>query len=49
MFGCGESTGLPNDDEELAAPPKGKAFGLVPRVCYSLLRRLQNANNGMHD
>lgn len=46
MFGCGEDTGLPDDDEALAAPPQGEAFGLVPRICYSLLRRLEDANTG---
>ncbi|CAM9654995.1 unnamed protein product, partial [Hapterophycus canaliculatus] len=48
MFGCGDNASLPKDDGELAAPPKGKAFGLVPRVCYSLLSRLQDANTGTY-
>jgi len=46
MFGCGEDTSMPDDDEALAAPPQGEGFGLVPRICYSLLRRLEDTNTG---
>ena len=46
MFGCSEDTSLPDDEEALAAPPQGEGFGLVPRICYSLLQRLQEANEG---
>lgn len=46
MFGCSDETSLPDDAEALAAPPQGEGFGLVPRICYSLLHRLQEANEG---
>lgn len=46
MFGCSDDTSLPDDAEALAAPPQGEGFGLVPRVCFSLLHRLQEANEG---
>lgn len=48
MFGCSDDNSLPDDAEALAAPPQGEGFGLVPRVCYSLLHRLQEANEGKH-
>lgn len=48
MFGCSDDTSLPDDEEALAAPPQGEGFGLVPRICYSLLHRLQEANEGKH-
>ncbi|CAM9625553.1 unnamed protein product, partial [Ectocarpus sp. 8 AP-2014] len=44
MFGCSDTANLPDDDEALAAPPQGECFGLVPRVCFSLLNRLEEAN-----
>lgn len=46
MFGCTDKTSLPGAHEALAAPPEGEAFGLVPRICYSLLHRLQEASSG---
>ncbi|CAM9186363.1 unnamed protein product, partial [Pylaiella littoralis] len=45
MFGCTDKTSLPGAHEALAAPPEGEAFGLVPRICYSLLHRLQEASS----
>lgn len=47
MFGCTDDTSLPIAGEDLAAPPQGEAFGLVPRICHSLLQRLQEANSGV--
>ncbi|CBJ29449.1 conserved unknown protein [Ectocarpus siliculosus] len=44
MFGCSDTANLPDNDEALAAPPQGECFGLVPRVCFSLLNRLEEAN-----
>ncbi|CAB1112382.1 unnamed protein product [Ectocarpus sp. CCAP 1310/34] len=44
MFGCSDTANLPDDDEALAAPPQEECFGLVPRVCFSLLNRLEEAN-----
>lgn len=46
MFGCSDTADLPDDDEALAAPPQGECFGLVPRVCFSLLNRLEEATTG---
>lgn len=43
MFGCGGEAALQEGAEGLAAPPEGDAFGLVPRVCFHLLRRLHEA------
>ncbi|CAN0459992.1 unnamed protein product, partial [Scytosiphon promiscuus] len=46
MFGCGGDAVLQEDDQALEAPPEGSAFGLVPRVCFHLLRRLHETNTG---
>lgn len=46
MFGCSDTADLPDDNEALAAPPQGECFGLVPRVCFSLLNRLEEATTG---
>lgn len=46
MFGCSDTANLHDDDEALDAPPQEECFGLVPRVCFSLLNRLEEANTG---
>ncbi|CAM9143392.1 unnamed protein product [Laminaria digitata] len=47
MFGCSSDAVLQQEDAEaLEAPPEGKAFGLVPRVCFHLLRRLHETSTG---
>lgn len=46
MFGCGDEKSFADDSADLAAPPEGENFGLVPRVCYHLLRRLHDGNEG---
>eukprot|EP00752_Nemacystus_decipiens_P007745 g6923.t2 len=47
MFGCTDDASLPDDEEALAAPPQGEGFGLVPRICYSLLHHLEEANKAV--
>lgn len=46
MFGCTDDTSVADADEALAASPQGESFGLVPRICHSLLHRLEEANSG---
>lgn len=41
MFGFGDRAISLDNQVELAGAPEGEGFGLVPRVCYHLLRRLK--------
>lgn len=49
MFGFNDDADLPGEDKSLDDPPEGEAYGLVPRLCYHLLRRLREGNAGWHD
>lgn len=41
MFGSGDRAISLDNQAELARAPDGESFGLVPRICYHLVRRLK--------